>query len=114
MTMIVTKEVDKIGKLISLSKHLCSLVSKLNAEATTYSRDYGRRGEIKSEVVFNTDEYFRGDYLLEGSLFLNAKANINDFVLCKGFRKRWFTLDGQYLTYYKAPEKTVWNNVIAR
>jgi len=54
MTMIVTKEVDKIGKLISLSKHLCSLVSKLNAEATTYSRDYGRRGEIKSEVVFNT------------------------------------------------------------
>lgn len=24
----------------------------------------------------------------------------------EGFRKRWFTLDGQYLTYYKAPEKT--------
>lgn len=111
--MIVTKEVDKIGKIISLSKHLCSLVSKLNAEATTYSRDYERRGEIKSEAVFNTDEYFRGDYLLEGTLFLYAKANINDFVLCKGFRKRWFTLDGQYLTYYKAPEKTVWNNVIA-
>ena len=78
--MIVTKEVDKIGKIISLSKHLCSLVSKLNAEATTYSRDYGRSGERKTEAVFNTDEYFRGDYLLEGTLFLNAKANINDFV----------------------------------
>lgn len=24
----------------------------------------------------------------------------------EGFRKRWFTLDGQYLTYYKAAEKT--------
>lgn len=74
MTMIVTKEVDKIGKFISLGKHLCSLVSKLNAEATTYFRDYGRRGEIKSEAVFNTDEYFRGDYLLEGTLFFKCQG----------------------------------------
>lgn len=111
--MIVTKEVDKIGKLISLSKHLCSLVSKLNAEATTYSRGYGRRGEIKSEAVFNTDNISEAITCSKALFFFNAKANINDFVLCKGFRKRWFTLDGQYLTYYKAPEKTVWNNVIA-
>lgn len=38
-------------------------------------------------------------------------ANINHFIIIvcyiKGFRKRWFTLDGQDLTYYKAPEKTV-------
>ena len=38
-------------------------------------------------------------------------ANIKHFIIIvcyiKGFRKRWFTLDGQDLTYYKAPEKTV-------